>query len=325
MDDMAANDPIVTNAFTDLLRAINPFLDASHENPSFHNFFSLPSELRCLVYEAYFRFQSNQHGETRSFAMKRSCAWWIIPSWADMHFDTHWEPKELPGRKSSMPFFPAICLVNKRIGSEAAVCMLSTAKITMHSFTARRIFTRIVSKFSLNDKLLDSVHYVKLLHIDKSAPHHIPRSMNHPLNEFSLDGYGDAPRPERHQYELQEYMSLTIQYSQLRVLTLEFECARSLIIWLEGTRGYEHGALSVSLTVFQEVFDLSPIWTCANLQKLTLKTYYYEEPPMDTLCRAAQWLKNGFTERGMDVEICAVRFDWRVPRRPDEETVLARH
>jgi len=138
---MARNDP-----FMDLLQAINPFIGDLHPVNFFIKFQELSLELRYLVYEAYFRSESDcEH--PKSVAMNRSSETKPAPMWPDLRLDYQWSTAQIAAMKPPLPFFPSICLVNKSMGREAAVCLLSTARVRIKCLRAQRIFTDIIRRF----------------------------------------------------------------------------------------------------------------------------------------------------------------------------------
>jgi hypothetical protein len=105
---------MASDAFDELLCAINPYVDEVLGPDAFHRFSDLPLELRHKVYEQYFA------NDTRSLA----CNYW--PDHYGMAYIRLYNPKGNKWSKST-PFLPSLCLTDRTFGHEATSLWLGSA------------------------------------------------------------------------------------------------------------------------------------------------------------------------------------------------------
>jgi hypothetical protein len=158
----------VTDAFRDLLCALNPYLDAAlPQSPRFHRFCDLPAELRFNIYGHYFRSE-------RGALLTRS--WPIIPQISVFVI----EPRL--NRKSQI--LPNVCFVDRATGKEAISCLISVATLTLHWSTDIADISKLAAACHLNGiRIRDHIHIVSLTQINGCYLRWIYEgTMNHELD-----------------------------------------------------------------------------------------------------------------------------------------------
>ncbi|KAF2033567.1 hypothetical protein EK21DRAFT_108706 [Setomelanomma holmii] len=142
---MAASD-----AFSELLHALNPYLD-DQEPCKFPSFCFLPIELRYKVYEEYFI------DDRKSFA----CTTW----WAEL--ERRIGGFSLDKKRVSTPFLPSLCFVNRRLRDEAISFFFSTIEVACTSSTSEKAY--ICDKLESSRCLSIAKKIRKLVFIDSAT------------------------------------------------------------------------------------------------------------------------------------------------------------
>ncbi|KAF2828386.1 hypothetical protein CC86DRAFT_192762 [Ophiobolus disseminans] len=136
---------LAIDSCSELLGDLNVDVEGTQQEPTFHGFTALPLEIRYQVYEEYF------HSDEKS----QACYKWphnaepCIYPWG--RIDKHW--------KSSLPFLPSLCLVNRRISEEASLLLLRTAEVRIDNVHYLEHFVnRLASSSSLSLEQDSQVH-----------------------------------------------------------------------------------------------------------------------------------------------------------------------
>jgi hypothetical protein len=144
---MARVQSTTTEAFDELRIALNPLLGDLYPVFRFEQFRDCPIDIRFLIYEAYFRAESSRP-QPKSVSMNRTVRNSSSPPvWLriDVTRPTPWILEDK--MKVPLPFFPNLCLIDKRFGKEAATCLFRTANISVRGPSAQRWFVNTAERF----------------------------------------------------------------------------------------------------------------------------------------------------------------------------------
>jgi hypothetical protein len=114
------------DAFITLLHALNPFIDELLQQPEFHCFTSLPTELRCRVYSYYFQ------GDKKSIA----CENWIKDD------NKPYIIVRRPTRRKSNPFLPNLCFISRTLRAEVTSVLLRALMFMVEDCSQAKFFVQ---------------------------------------------------------------------------------------------------------------------------------------------------------------------------------------
>jgi hypothetical protein len=107
MDSTSNKLSLLTDAFGELLRTLNPYLDDLFRQSEFHCFLNIPLELRYKVYEEYVL------EENKALACQK---WNGVENW----------PSNLRRRNHKIPFLSPLCRTSHALSSEVLAFIMNS-------------------------------------------------------------------------------------------------------------------------------------------------------------------------------------------------------
>jgi hypothetical protein len=268
---------------------------APSQEPTFHPFLDLPHELREMVYAQYF-IDASSIDEPDSVAMNGLCI--SGQAWPHVHIRGPFKENDpnLPGRKTQLPFLPAVCYVNDSTGTEATICLFRRAEVSIKGYRAAKRMEDILSK-RWGRKVLENIHFLALAGIDEGFQVPLPAKMKKKAiasarkNGNNLSWVTDK---KLHSTANQTLMRLLDRCPNIRTLILVFDFVTSLLKWPAGP-DYQHVTwytIAPSAFAFRDfmfAFDLRALLRCPNLRKLKLSAIGLESFPDTTLQELKKW------------------------------------
>jgi hypothetical protein len=288
----------ITDAFIELMRALNPFTDDLVRQPKFHRFMDLPVEIRLLVYEEYF---SN---DTKSL----TCEEWMSSNKENPPVKiSTWNPR----LRFSAPFLPSLCIVSHTLRDEVIPLLLNTLRFRVYSDG-------------------DIKHFLRKMDLCPSLP--IPQNI-WKLSFIGVSGVDLLVRRKAQRDLVREAAlesnrtrcQLIARCPNLRKLGLKF---RAPLERMTGTLPYFRYR-SVPIDEFLEGFDLWSILRLGNLQRLRITgiarmmgrevTGNHGHTTLQGVADLAQKIKDGFNEKKQNV---AVHVCLQYPEGVKQERIL---
>jgi hypothetical protein len=243
----AATDNMATEAFNELLRDLNSYIDEIVGPSAFHRFADLPLELRHMVYEQYFA------DERRSIA----CS-----DWPNTYGEAHIFLYIPHGKRweRSTPFLPHLCLTNKTFGAEATSFLMGSALCEIGSMKA----ATFILNNPCNSRVLDNVRKLDI------------RNLNRHYQNGVISDIDALEHPDVRQrvYEAVEgcnevYSQLLGSFPTIHELHVTFGVPHNLFQLRSTPAGFVEQQM-VYMDDFLVGFSIRPILALERLEKLVL-------------------------------------------------------